>query len=64
MFLPLDPVYIPIPQDNIIPAIVKKCIGAVDSRGLNTWNIYKQEPEDWVSKYALRKELYNGKITV
>jgi hypothetical protein len=57
----LDPVYIPMLQDNVVPGIVKKCIGAVESRGLNTWNIYRKEPEDWVSKYALRRDLYSGK---
>lgn len=58
----LDPVYIPLPQDNGVPTIVKKCIGAVESRGLNIRNIYRNEPEDWGSKYALREALYKGEL--
>lgn len=53
-----EPVYIPLLEHNSIPAIVKKCVRAVESRGLRTRGIYRRQPEDSTSKYALRTALY------
>ena len=56
----VEPLYIPLPQDNVVPVLLKKCIGAVESRDFIAMEIYKSEPTDSSSKYALRKAFYSG----
>ena len=60
-FIVLDLLYVPPLENNSIPAVVRKCVSAVESRGLRTRGIYKGQLENFASKYALRAALYKGK---